>query len=331
MTLSKQVVLLDLETTGLSPKQHQIICIGLTYLNEKGGFETDHWFLAHPNEEACLLQKLLTFLSDYKAIFTYNGRGFEFPFIKARLSHYGLDTSPFLKLKLIDMKLTLKAFCTKRSKLENLFHFKRQCQSSGQDIVRLYRTYIQTKDEIYKACILAHQKEELLSLALFFELYMTLYQIKDWTLVTQKCQDMNLVLSIQHSSCFTADFKGIFKDICLTYHQNESFFNLTFPLFKGKLARHLEPVKDYYYIESQNELMHKSLIQFMPKNLIRKATKAECVIYKEGTFIPIFSDYKMTFPLWHDESNHLYLEYKDFSLDILQIQLFYFFFSTQKR
>lgn len=333
MIFPKHVVLLDLETTGLNPKEHQIICIGLTYRDQENIVHTDHWFLEEPDEEVYLLQRLLLFLADYEAIFTYYGRGFEFPFIKARLAHYGLDDSLFLKLKLIDMKLPLKTFGTKRLELEKLFDFKRHFQSSGQDIVKLYCTYVQTKDNIYKTCITSHQQEELISLTLFFELYITLYDTKEWTLIKQQNNESHLVLSIQSPSSFTTNFKGDFENISIAYHKDDNFFTLTLPLFVGKLAHDLKPLKDYYYIDSQKELIHKSLAQFMPKNLLRKATKTECVVYKESTFLPILSAYKVSLPLWHaeDKDSLLYLELKDFSLNVLESQIFTFFFSNQKR
>ena len=331
MMLPKKVVLLDLETTGLSPIKHQIICIGLSYMNEENTLQTNHWFLEEPDEEAHLLQRLLVFLEDYEAIFTYYGRGFEFPFIKARLTHYGLDDAPFLKLKLIDMKTPLKAFAKKRRELEALFGFKRHSESNGQDVVKLYRTYANSKAAIYKTCLISHQQEELLSLALFFELYMTLYHNEKWVLKKQEINAHYLVLSLQCASCFTAHFEGDFEGIHLVYHQHENELSLTLPLLSGTLAHDLEPLKDYYYIDSQKELIHKSLTQFIPKNLLRKATRAECVVYKESTFLPLLSTYKVTCPLWHTKDAHFYIELKDFSLTILQTQLFAFFFSHQKR
>ena len=329
--LPKKVVLLDLETTGLSPTKHQIISIGLTYMTVENTLKTEHWFLDEPNEEAHLLKRLLTFLEDYEAVFTYYGRGFEFPFIKARLNHYGLDATAFFKLKLIDMKVPLKAFAQKRSQLEALFGFKRHSESDGYDVVKLYRTYEKTKAPIYKTCLLAHQQEELLSLALFFELYMTLYQNEQWTLKNQQMDGDYLILFLQSPSNFTAHFEGTFEGLRLAYQEGKNELLLTLPLLNGTLAHDLEPLKDYYYMETQKELIHKSLAQFIPKNLLRKATRNECVVYKESTFVPLLSTYKMTCPLWHAEDARPYIELKDVTLTLVQTQLFTFFFSRQKR
>lgn len=330
MVFPKHVLLLDIETTGLKREQDHIICIGLTYLNAVSKLQTEHWFLDHPEEEKALLERFLTFISDYEALFTYYGRGFEFPFIQARLKQYQLNDTAFMTKKLIDMRPALKAFNAKRSDLEARLHFQRHFQSSGEDMVKLYRTYTQTGAEIYKTCILAHQSEELQSLLLFFELYLSFYHSKDWILEKQLVEEQSLSLVVGTASPFLTDFEGFLHGMQIRYHKNETFFCVTIPIYKGSLSHALTPIKDYYYIESQKELMHKSLAQFIPSSLKRKATADECVVTKESRFIEIFSNHKLTSPLWKDLGGKLYLETTDYSLDVFRLQSFDALFHSKK-
>ncbi|MBE6023671.1 MAG: hypothetical protein E7231_10640 [Cellulosilyticum sp.] len=331
MHFPKHVLLLDIETTGLDHTKDQIISIGVSFLGANEKITTTHYFLEHPDEEKNLLQRFLEFLSNYEAIFTYYGKGFEFPFILARLNYHQLDASLFLKLKLIDMKNGLRAFAKKRILLEALFQYKRQCQSTGYDIVKLYRTYTASSLSIYKTCILEHQKEELESLLIFFELYMSLTNAHQWALVSESPKEDILQLKLQLPSTFKYTFSGIAYDMKFSYHKEECYLYLDIPIFKGTLQHSLEPLKDYYYIESQKQLIHKSLAQFIPATSRRKATKAECVISKESTYLKLATSYKITVPLWHDAIQNTYIEYSDFNFDYLSKQLFYLFFQNQSK
>ncbi len=332
MQLSSKVLLLDIETTGLKREQDQIISIGLTYLNDLGTLTTTHLFLERPEEEAIILSQFLAFLKNYETIYSYYGKAFEFPFILARLEHYHLDSTLFLRMKLIDLKDTLKHFGKNRRELEPLFHYERTCHSTGYDIVKLYQTYITSEVPIYKTCIIEHQKEELASLLFFWELYMTLYESTNWQLIETITENNTLQLTIKRPTCFLATFIGKASDMTFSYHKGENLIYVMIPLYKGTLNHRLEPLKDYYYVESEHQLLHKSLAHFIPSNLKRKATKEECVISKESTFFPIVTSYKMTLPLWHSEKNQLFIEVADFSLEVFGIQIFHLFFqNSQKR
>ena len=330
MQFPQKILLIDLETTGLNRERDQIISIGMSYLSKEGTLTTSHWFLENPNEEKELLTKFLDLLSNYTALFSYYGKGFEFPFILSRLKHYDLDSSAFLKLKLIDLKSMLKHFAKNRKDLEQLFDYKRQCQSSGQDIIKLYQTYIATKSEIYKNCILEHQKEEMSSLLLFWELYNTLYTLNRFKLISQDNNENVLILKFKALSFFTHSFLGNAYNMRFSYSQNQEILEIWVPLLKIELYHDLEPLKDYYFIESQKQLIHKSLAQFIPASLKRKATKEECNLSKMSLFLPIRTKYKLNVPLWHDCNKQLYIEYTDFTIELLFNQLFHLFFSSLK-
>lgn len=330
MMLPTKVLLLDIETTGLSREKDAIISIGIMYLNAQQKIESTYWFLESLDQEADLLKRFLDFIVSYDAVFTYYGKRFEFPFLLSRLQHYQLDSASFLRLKLIDMRMALKHFSKNRLELEKHLGFKRQCQSTGADIVKLFQTYLACHVEIYKTCILEHQKEELESLSYFFELYMTLYDTKKWVLLAQEVQKTHYLLSIQVPNVFRASFSAAAFNMKFDYKACHSILRIQIPLYTGTLLHDMEPVKDYYYIEAQHQIMHKSVAQFIPSTLKRKATKEECVIAKESTYLKLATSYKLSAALWHDDKHNFYMELADFSLDTLLVQLFYVFFQQTK-
>ena len=329
MNFPEKVLLLDLETTGLSRENDAIISIGMAYLNPDQECCYTYFFLESLEEEAKLLQHFLDWITDYHTIYTYYGKGFEYPFLLNRMAYHHLDPTPLLKLKLIDMRPTLKHFAKNRSELETLWHYHRHSQSSGHDIVKLYQTYLNCRGEIYKQCILEHQKEELGSLERFFELYRLLYDTDRWTLQSSTVSHHTLILQIQLKMPLQYSFKGTAFDLSIEYKTTQNNMTLTLPILSGCFHHALSPLKDYFYIPSQKQLIHKSLASFIHASDKRKATKEECQVQKESTFLKLGTSYKVNVPLWHHEDCAYAIELSDFSLEILQDQIFYLFFQNK--
>lgn len=310
------MLLLDLETTGLNPRKDTVVSIGLMYALDHQ-YTLIHSFIENPDdEEDCLLQ-FLEFITPFNSLLTYSGKQFELPFLLARCQYYAIDAMPLLKLKHIDLKTILKPFTKNRLELETLFYYKRHCHLAGLDIVKLYETYQHHPELLYKECILAHQKEELGSLLCFSEFYTTLMQLYKLPILTYELKETSLALTFKTETPFKSSFCGVAFHITFSYLKDTDRIKLVLPLFHGTLYQSLRPVKDYYYIETQNQLLHKSLAQFVPTELKRKARLSECKLYKEGTFFPIATSFKMSLPIWQDELDQRYIDITVFSQKFL--------------
>lgn len=318
------MLLLDLETTGLNPRKHTIVSIGLMYYDKT--YNVIHSFVEKPeDEEACLI-KFLEFIEAFKVLVTYNGTQFELPFLLKRCYHYELDTTPLLNLRHIDLKKNLKVFNKKRLELEALFFYTRHCKSAGLDIVKLYQTYQQHPDPLYKECIFAHQKEELGSLMCFTEFYLACIQVHSWQLLSYQINEMSLDVTFKTTFTFKSSFFGMAYQVAFAYLKGTDTLHIIFPLYHGTLYQSLKPTKDYYYIESQNQLVHKSLAQFIEPSLKRRARPSECVLYKESTFLLLLPSFKTTLPIWEGANSQSYIHYRDISQSFLQNYLLHFIF-----
>jgi len=324
--LAEHSLLLDIETSGLNRQKDVIISIGILYFNEQKDLTTKHWFLENKEEEKSLLESFLLFLCNYDTIYTYNGKGFDYPFLLSRMQYHNLDTSAFLSLKLIDVKGCLKHFARNRITLEAMFHFKRQSSISGKEVIKLYRTYLDCHDVIYSTLIIKHQEDELHSLLTFYELYDMLLNLSNLKHLESKVTVETLTVVLQAPTHFSYSFNGGAFDLNFSYQEGNNLLYLTLPLVHAPLRHYLESNKDYYYIESQGQLMHKSLAHFIPASLRRRATKEECCITKASCYLRIYTTYRLTVPLWYSDNKELYIELKDLSLDLLATQLFWLFF-----
>ena len=74
--------------------------------------------------------------------------------------------------------------------------------------------------------------------------------------------------------------------------------------------------------------MHKTLAQFLPKDQRRRATKEECVVYQEGTYLPLVTTYKVSATLWYD-GDQPFISADAWDATLWAQQIFYFFFQAQ--
>lgn len=318
------MLLLDIETTGLNPKIHTIVSIGLLYCLDNE-YTLIHSFVETPEDEKSCLIQFLEFIQPFKMLITYSGKHFELPFLVTRCRYHQLDVMPLLTLSHIPLKAVLKGFAKDRLQLESLFYYRRHCHSAGLDIVKLYQTYQNHHEPLYKECILAHQKEELGSLLCFTEFYLALIRMSSWQLTAQQVGQTSLYLAFKTSFSFKSSFYGTAFQMTFSYAKGTDKLYIALPLFHGVLYQPLKPVKDYFYIKTQHQILHKSLAQFIPSESKRKARPSECQLKKEGTFLAICPSFKTTLPIWYDDDTKHYIDYTDFNQKFLSRYLFHLF------
>lgn len=318
-SLDSTSFLLDIETDGLSSKNNTLICIGILFWDQ-GEPTLKHWFIENKNEEN-VLKDFLLFINPFDTIYTYHGRTFDCKFILNKLASYGLDASMFLRLKCIDFNDSLKHIGTSREALEKILKFKRKTTLTSQEIIKLYHAYRYYPKAIYKTLILSHQKDELYSLFTFFEMYNVLY----------KCDNFDYIKAERLSSFISFSFKCTFKlsrsihiklfdwEVSLNASTGTIIFNV--PVYRLTLKHYLLPLKDYFYIESERQVIHKSLAAFIPSHLKRKPSKEEATLVKTADFIQLVDPYKCPYKLWYDTNSKIYIDLEDFSVELLQLQV----------
>ena len=83
-------IFFDIETTGFSPSHSSIYMIGCARKSGKHML-VDQFFAEKPEEEKELLEAFMKLLSSYKTIISFNGVGFDIPFIKAKCKAYEIE------------------------------------------------------------------------------------------------------------------------------------------------------------------------------------------------------------------------------------------------
>lgn len=159
---------LDIETTGLSPKNSAFILGGLV-TPEEDGLKAEQFFAESLNKEKETLSAFWEAASSKDVLITFNGQHFDLPFMKER-SDGMIRSFPYH----LDLYLMVRKFSPIRKFLPNLKQKTvedflglwqyRKDEISGKESVDLYYRYLTEKSQELKDKILLHNHDDIVQL-----------------------------------------------------------------------------------------------------------------------------------------------------------------------
>lgn len=167
-SVSKEdVIFMDVESTGLG--NSPLFLIGIMVLHD-GDFEVRQFFARNYAEERAVLSMFLEACAARKLLITFNGKSFDFPYIRARSAASGVrfDLEPshldmlhecrrIWKQRLPNCKLqTLETFICRR---------KRHGDIPGDQIPDAYHEYVRSSDAWQMVDVLKHNMLDLITMA----------------------------------------------------------------------------------------------------------------------------------------------------------------------
>ena len=162
----KKYCFFDIETTGLSRKYHEVILIGMLYIEGEKKI-VKQYFCDNPREEKLILDNFYKDLQEFDLIISYNGHSFDIPFLNARFAENNLDhfIDPFYGFDLYRLvrknKNKLPIERTNLKSIENLLGINRQDTISGKESIALYYDYVNYGDLDAKNKVLLHNLDDL--------------------------------------------------------------------------------------------------------------------------------------------------------------------------
>ncbi len=161
----REILFIDIETTGLSLKTSDLYLIGAAY---KAG---NDWniiqFLAlSVADEKQVLSAFSDFSKGFKKLVHFNGDRFDIPFLKAKYEKYDLS-DPTADMDSFDLYKQVKNYkkqlglpdC-KQKTIELYLGIDRQDQYDGGKLIPVYNTFVQKRDEESKRLLLLHNFED---------------------------------------------------------------------------------------------------------------------------------------------------------------------------
>ncbi len=139
-------IFFDIETTGFSAARNQVYMIGYA-LQTDGKIRITQLFAECPDQEQEILFAFLELLPQYDTLISFNGTGFDVPFLKGRCAYHKipehLDSFRHLDIykQLSRYKNILGLSNLKQKTLEEFLGIVREDLYSGGDLISIYSEY----------------------------------------------------------------------------------------------------------------------------------------------------------------------------------------------
>lgn len=305
----ERLVFFDIETTGLRAGRAELYLIGALYYRD-GSAELCQWFSGSLSDELKLLTEFSGLLnrireetSQTPILVSYNGDGFDIPFLSSLLKGYGeadfikkcLSFDLFKHFK--GLKRILGLSDMKLKTLERFLSMGREDKYSGGELISVYERYRELADgdearERLLSLLLLHNKEdisglprvaELLAYKLLFEEEPELLSAELIEVGEDKVLDLRFRLRYQ----LPAEFSYEDQVYCVSASGSEpKLLNITAELFEGSLCYFFADYKNYYYLPLEDRAIHKSVGEFVEKSARQRAKRENCYERRSGLFLP---------------------------------------------
>ena len=165
----EDVLFFDIETTGLSARSAGLYLIGvLTYTDKK--WTLLQFFCEDVADEPAVLQAFFALLRTKKTLISYNGDGFDIPFLRHMLEQYGLPYSfdavesfdLFKKFRPLKRLLNLPDL--KLKSCERFLGIDREDRFTGGELIEVYFEWQKTKVPALLDTLLLHNAEDIANL-----------------------------------------------------------------------------------------------------------------------------------------------------------------------
>lgn len=170
---NKKIACLDIETTGLSPKNSKLI-LGALLEFQENGYLLKQYFAENLEEEKDVLIHYMKEIKKVDVLLTYNGKNFDLKYLKAKLAEYEMFSDFDFPLN-IDIYLFVNGFSKLRGFLPNLkqktvenymgIWDKRDDKISGAESILRYYDYLVSQSAQIRDEIMLHNSDDVLQLA----------------------------------------------------------------------------------------------------------------------------------------------------------------------
>ncbi len=305
-----KIVFFDIETTGFAANSTYLYLIGCAFYKDDS-FSLIQWFAEDIKEESLLLSSFFEFLKDYEVLLHYNGTGFDIPYLLKKCQQCKLDysfdhlTNIDIYRKILPLKKLFRLPSFKLKSIEAFLEIRRTDIYDGGDLIQVYQGYLGKKHyetlrrlrspetavtapseaEQLLGLLLLHNEDDIRGLLLISSIlhYADLFE-KPIRILQAGVEGHRFLIQFELSSSLPVKVSGGNDLVRLTAEGTAA--SLSIQIYEGELKYFYENYKDYYYLTSEDSVIHKSLAQYVDTEYRKKAKPSNCYTRKQGLFAP---------------------------------------------
>lgn len=323
-------IFFDIETTGFSPVRNDLYLIGCGYRDSEN-FHIVQFFAEQEEEQGELLEAFSSLLSQFDTILSFNGLGFDIPFLKAKYSQFHLK-DPFLNFSYIDIFKSVSKYKKilgldnyKQKTLEIFLGIDREDEKSGGDLIPVYQKYKKSPSDTALSLLLLHNHDDvcgmlpLIQLMAYEEFFNGHYKITaadphPYTDLNKQPATELFIHGIPEYA-FPAHLSIRKDNIFLRLAKDR--FSLSVPVYEGSLKYFYPDYKNYYYLPAEDTAIHKSVAVYVEKEYRTQAKASTCYTKKDAAFLPQYKEIfsPAFFHEYKDKTSYFLYDVKDYALD----------------
>lgn len=342
---AKEILFIDIETTGLSPKTSGLYLIGCAFY-EGEDLHMIQWFADTLSEERTILMEFFAFSKAFTCLIHYNGKQFDLPYLtrKAEQFHLVNPLDSFLGIDIYQLlkpvKKLLSLTSLRQKNVEDFLQVDRKDEFDGGQLISVYQDYVIRRDERLLSLLLLHNEEDLTGMTKLLSAlyYPELLHTPLTFLKARQNSYQDYVGKTQAEVLLSYSFSARIPRPFSTYKEHlflacDATGQITFrvPLYERELKLFYANYKEYYYLPAEDSCVHKSVAMSVDKDYRVSAKKENCYTRHNGQFLPQFSS--LITPSFREDykAKRYYFEYQDssaFSQDVMEMygkQLMAFF------
>ena len=301
----REAIFFDIETTGFSPISNYIYLIGCAF-RENDQVQIHQYFAENPSQEPEILTSFLDLCQSHRKLFSYNGSGFDLPFIMAKCKTYNLEDS--LSLSMVTdlfkaasgLRFLLRTENYKQVTLEKFFGYDRRDSHSGGELIPVYKEYVKSPDQEALNFMLLHNYEDICGMIRLLDLLKYNAILKgDFTAVgaqVKRFSEINgeagfdLYINLSFDFCLPVPVSLNTDGVFLSFSGSGGCIRVA--LYKGQLKYYFSDYKNYYYLPEEDRAVHKSVAAFVDHDHREKCHAYNCYEPRTGVFLPQWSAYR---------------------------------------
>lgn len=285
---------LDIETTGLSRARHTIYLIGMAKVTGAKELLIRQLFAENPGEEANTLDAFRKLLSSegVTRIITFNGNGFDLPFLLARADIHGIPLD-FDSFELFDiyrevgkLKKILQLQNYKQKTIEKFLGCDREDLYSGGELIQVYEQFVKTQNPEGKRLLLLHNYEDVLGMDRLLPVlsYQAFFDsdaaVVDAAVETYRDSEgearQELLITLKPPYPLPGErlLRHPVSEVYLSLGGDA--VRMRIPVADGAVKLYYADYKNYYYLPAEDMAIHKSVADYVDKAHRQKATPANC-------------------------------------------------------